>query len=587
MMDNLFQEFSENLQKEDLSGLLNDIPPELDEVLLLEEESIKKFEKHIQTQKAKVDHSMNQLIMHFTCLCHEAKNKAFDSLDSQLRTFRANHDYLRRKLILFYPKNLSVSQIANKDAIVKEIQKANNYLEIEALLKQIQNDLDEIKVFKTNSQSTSYTCLQELAKMVQKQVDNLPFFQSNLLGNIEALNNAFTKATTSFFEEHLSITNRIKEISIHTVSRLDTVLNINSQAVDFLYNVVAMTHPSPKFKLLYRGSRDGFRAHNFHSRCDKKGPTVVIIQSDHGKIFGGFAGASWTSTSTYVSSQDSFLFSLTDPTYYPIKKSQEQWALCCGPNSGPIFGRNPDLSIVDKCATEESSFSIGLTYQSNNHSDTKIAGGSTFRVKEIEVFAVEAGESIMEPVMEPAAFQSDLLNDDQCLLLKTWIDPYNIESMKLQLIYKATKDGFDSNDFHRLCDGKKNTVVLIKSAEPNSRVFGGYTTKEWDRTNKFTSDRHAFVFSISERKKCAIKDEDRAIFKYSEAGPVFGEGYDIFICSNSNILKHSTTRLGHTYESNIIHGNSLSGSPKAFLVAEIEVFVVQYEEEMMLPEFNW
>ena len=37
-------------------------------------------------------------------------------------------------------------------------------------------------------------------------------------------------------------------------------------------------HDKQPWILLYRGSRDGFRAQDFHTRCDNFGPTVVIVQ---------------------------------------------------------------------------------------------------------------------------------------------------------------------------------------------------------------------------------------------------------------------------------------------------------------------
>ena len=55
-----------------------------------------------------------------------------------------------------------------------------------------------------------------------------------------------------------------------------------------------------KWKLLFRGSRDGFQAQTFHSKCDNKGPTVTIMKSGN-YIFGGFTEKSWDSE--YVSCQ--------------------------------------------------------------------------------------------------------------------------------------------------------------------------------------------------------------------------------------------------------------------------------------------
>ena len=48
-----------------------------------------------------------------------------------------------------------------------------------------------------------------------------------------------------------------------------------------------------KFKLLYRGSRNGFKALDFHRCCDNQGCTFTIIKSEMGKIFGGYTDIPW------------------------------------------------------------------------------------------------------------------------------------------------------------------------------------------------------------------------------------------------------------------------------------------------------
>ena len=51
-------------------------------------------------------------------------------------------------------------------------------------------------------------------------------------------------------------------------------------------------------KLLYRASRNGWGASNFHSCCDNKGPTVTVVKS--GKyIFGGYTDQSWDGRSYF------------------------------------------------------------------------------------------------------------------------------------------------------------------------------------------------------------------------------------------------------------------------------------------------
>ena len=48
------------------------------------------------------------------------------------------------------------------------------------------------------------------------------------------------------------------------------------------------------WKLIYRASEHGYTAKSFHEYCDDKGPTLVIIKSSEGWIFGGYTTQSWS-----------------------------------------------------------------------------------------------------------------------------------------------------------------------------------------------------------------------------------------------------------------------------------------------------
>ena len=49
-----------------------------------------------------------------------------------------------------------------------------------------------------------------------------------------------------------------------------------------------------KWKLIYRASEHGYSAKTFHEYCDDKGPTLVVLKSDGGWIFGGYTTQSWS-----------------------------------------------------------------------------------------------------------------------------------------------------------------------------------------------------------------------------------------------------------------------------------------------------
>ena len=56
-----------------------------------------------------------------------------------------------------------------------------------------------------------------------------------------------------------------------------------------------------KWKLIYRASEHGYSAKSFHKYCDNvKGPTLVIIKSSEGYIFGGYTTQSWSGEGIYL-----------------------------------------------------------------------------------------------------------------------------------------------------------------------------------------------------------------------------------------------------------------------------------------------
>jgi len=90
------------------------------------------------------------------------------------------------------------------------------------------------------------------------------------------------------------------------------------------------------------------------------------------------------------------------------------------------------------------------------------------------------------------------------------------------LLYKATRDGDKSENFHSKCDNIENTLVIIKTT--NGKIFGGFTTKLWNHSG-YVKDPLAFVFSINNQKIYNIVDNingERAIYSHNSYGPCFG-----------------------------------------------------------------
>ena len=69
-----------------------------------------------------------------------------------------------------------------------------------------------------------------------------------------------------------------------------------------------------KFKLLFRGSRDGFSSKEFHEICDNRSRTVTFAKVlDSSEILGGYNPIKWKSRGgfyySYGNTKDNFIFS--------------------------------------------------------------------------------------------------------------------------------------------------------------------------------------------------------------------------------------------------------------------------------------
>ena len=93
--------------------------------------------------------------------------------------------------------------------------------------------------------------------------------------------------------------------------------------------------------LLYRMTSDGTSTSEFHSRCDGKGPTVVLIRSDNGFVFGGYADKPWHSEGKYIACDKSFIFTVCNPHGIPPTRylvNSPAHALYGDASCGPTFG---------------------------------------------------------------------------------------------------------------------------------------------------------------------------------------------------------------------------------------------------------
>ena len=174
-------------------------------------------------------------------------------------------------------------------------------------------------------------------------------------------------------------------------------------------------------------------------------------------------------------------------------------------------------------------------------------------------------------------FNSNIITCDQSLELIKLCE-FSLKD-KWTLLYRASLHGFDSNDFHYKCDGKKNTLTIIKEAN-NSFVFGGYNTVSWDKTSGWKKDSDAFIFSLTNKlgkptkMKIAPTRLDTAIFCESSYGASFGRDLEVL---NEGVGRSD---LGYNYRHD--RYQVTSNKARSFLAGSLNFFISDVEVYMKL-----
>ena len=110
-------------------------------------------------------------------------------------------------------------------------------------------------------------------------------------------------------------------------------------------------------------------------------------------------------------------------------------------------------------------------------------------------------------------------NNNYISLLDQWISQ-RIGQFKTKLLFRKSNDGDSFEAFHKLCDNQGKTLVLIKTEL--ELIIGGFTTKDWNITDKWITDKKSFLFSLTKGKIFPMKNNRKNSLKGSkENGPWF------------------------------------------------------------------
>ncbi len=110
---------------------------------------------------------------------------------------------------------------------------------------------------------------------------------------------------------------------------------------------------------------------------------------------------------------------------------------------------------------------------------------------------------------------------EQIAYLKQTVPALIDKEFETEQIFKASRDGQLTDDFHRLVDGKGATITFSKLT--NNITVAGYTSVPWKSEGDFVKDATAMIFNLTNKYTLKLRDHDYGgIFCNWYAGPCFG-----------------------------------------------------------------
>ncbi|CAB4407593.1 unnamed protein product [Rhizophagus irregularis] len=167
---------------------------------------------------------------------------------------------------------------------------------------------------------------------------------------------------------------------------------------------------------------------------------------------------------------------------------------------------------------------------------------------------------------------SKIITTQHVLSFSSWIDGFEYKNAKIipydfNLLLRGSRDGMDPQTFHRLCDNKGPTLIVIKIRN-SKRIVGGYNPLDWDSNGRSKTSPDGFIFSFDELETPNIgrvKPNECSVRCYKEWGASFGnyEGGNDLAMKNKAEWKSKPV----SYPDIKI--------PKKFICSEYEVFQIK------------
>ena len=308
---------------------------------------------------------------------------------------------LKRQLSELNTLRAKVAQLNSVKSQIGELTSLRQQVSQMSILKKQLEELDDIRVKAEDTEELKKRILDLEKSKLEYEQEIRELRETQRLSTLAAAQKSTAAAEKRILERRAVETKVVENRAVESRKGLesrqitfeDTPEQIcvkgdiihDTKELEMIARKINKTNRKLSLNLLYKATADSDKAAAFHSKCDEARSSIVLIETDKGKRFGGFTTCSWRGDCIDKKDEDAFIFSLDKMKTYDNIPGED--AIGCYPKFGPIF-LGCQIRIYDNAFTKPgTTYEKGLNF--NTEEDYELTDGDrTFNVKEIEVYEV-------------------------------------------------------------------------------------------------------------------------------------------------------------------------------------------------------
>ena len=307
-----------------------------------------------------------------------------------LRSKAAEMETLKGQLAELYALRAKVAELSGLESKLGEL---NNLKAQFGQMNLMRQQMDELSVLRTKVEELNKATMESNAQNEEKEnlkrrLQELENLKAQYEQEIKTLKKQKTTTTTTTVEKTSGLEKNqlLFEDKAQQISVKGDIIH-STEELELITRKINKANKKITLNLLYKATVDSDKATAFHDKCDHAQSSLVLVETDKGKRFGGFTTCSWAGDCEEKKDEDAFVFSLDKMMIYENIPNED--AIGCYPKFGPIF-LGCQIRIYDNAFSKGgTTFEKGLNYYTEE--DYELTGGERyFNVKEIEVYEVIA-----------------------------------------------------------------------------------------------------------------------------------------------------------------------------------------------------